>query len=211
MLTVYLSESEEQHVAKAAAAVNDNKERVGKPNVAWSRGGVEQSPLQTRTDAFRAEFAVNKALGLDPLNWEIFEGGDGNSDITLPFYCILGSRIQVKHRNERNRDLATSSLDHHKELKGADIFVLTWPSADQTGIDLVGWCFRNDFLSRIMDMRRPPVRFLGLRYEMKWDSDLRDIEELIEEVQDAARQANAVDRDFWEDEVGEDDAIEGAE
>jgi hypothetical protein len=188
-ITVTLTRDEEVRAVLAAFEVNENKEHLGKNTTAWTRRGEQVDPTLQRADAFRAEYAVAKLCGLPPLTWQLFDGGDGKIDLVLPYPTPLGQRVQVKHRSERNRDLATSSLDHHDELK-ADLYVLAWPALDRDsgGIDLIGWCTRDDFLARIMDLSRPPVRMLGLRYEMVWHRDLRPMQTLVEAV-DAARHA----------------------
>jgi hypothetical protein len=190
LIDIRLTPEEVAHCEESARAVNENKYRNGLPDNLWTVAGEEPDPLATRSAAFRAEYALAKYLGLGKLTWKLYKYGDGRIDLVIPFPCPVGRTIQVKHRNQRQRDMATAGLDFHHELQ-ADLYVLTWP-LDKTDITLVGWCTRDDFLQRIA--MRPPVRMNGLKYEMCWDSDLRSMPSLYQEVQEA-RENYAADRD----------------
>lgn len=221
MIDVLLSEEDEAKAAAAAAAVNANKDRIGKPNTAWKPG---QDPLKMRRDSFRAELAVARFLGLD-LEWEILDGGDDKIDIHLPHPVwmlddggsgVEAKTVQVKHRGERRRDLATDGLGFFRELK-ADIYVLAWPAEEGDAITLVGWCTRRDFFNRITS--RAPIRMLGDKYEMKWETELRDMRDLLGEWQaacwlvemegQASDGEEAPNRAVWQNQGRQDDAGAG--
>jgi hypothetical protein len=168
MFDVFLTEDEESQCLAWAIAINEHKAALNKPG---RFRGVNE--LEARVIGIRAELAVAKALEI-PFNVEIFDGGDGGIDLTLPAPLSFGSTVQVKHRNRRETDLATNGLNFHRELK-ADLYVLTWRSEDGA-ITLVGWCTKEDFIKRIIE--KPPARLLGLKYEIRW-KDLRPINELL--------------------------------
>lgn len=176
MIEVLLSRAEERQCIDWAMAINDNKERLGKGR-SGNRRFNGADPDQSRIDAIRSECALAKVLGL-PYSVEVYDGGDGGVDLWLPELTPLGRSIQVKWRSEPERDIATDTLNFHKDLK-ADIYVLTWPGAGRK-ITLVGYCTKKDFIKRILE--RPPDRLLGFKWAMKWDSELRPIEELIDVV-----------------------------
>jgi len=187
VIEVSLSPEEVAKAANAARAVNENKNRVGKPHKSW--GPTAPDEFTSRSESFKAELAVAKALGLDH-GWEIFDGGDGRVDIRLPHPVTIPvtflpwspidvQTIQVKYRGEPFRDLATEGLNFWRELK-ADIYILVWPGQADDSLLLVGWCTRDQFVNRIFS--RPPVRMLGDKYEMRWEDDLNPIDSLVEGV-----------------------------
>ena len=175
MVDVYLTPDEEAHAADIAREINANKARLHKKPRVWNPK-VDADTM--RLQAMRSELALSKVLGL-PWHPAILPGGDGKIDIRLPVPTRYGQTIQVKMRTERERDLATDTLNFWDELR-ADIYVLVWPTADGGGLTLVGWCQAADFWERIFS--RPPVRMAGYKYEMKWDEELYDMDLLIEEV-----------------------------
>lgn len=184
VIDVTLTPEEDSKAAAAALAVNENKERLGKPTRQW--GAKAPDAFDIRYQSFRAELAVAKVLGLAHTGWEILAGGDGKIDLTVPFPTRLGTTIQVKYRGERNRDLATEGIYFWRELKCA-IYVVAWPGPTGS-VTLAGWCTRGDFLDRIVS--RPPVRMLGEKWEMRWQ-DLRPMSQLVEEVAHARAEAAA--------------------
>jgi hypothetical protein len=171
VIEIALTASEEKQCVQWAMAINAHKAALGKRGSRRYEGG---DPDANRIAAIRSEYAVAKALKL-PYSVEIYDGGDGGVDLWFPASTAVGRSIQIKWRGEPGRDLATDSLNFHKDLR-ADIYVLCWPGRDNQ-IALVGWCTRKDFLRRIL--ARPPDRLLGLKWAMR-PADLRPIELLIE-------------------------------
>ena len=175
MLDVLLTEAEERQCRKWGLAINANKERHGMTRTKGNERYADLDGDSSRVSAIRSELAVAKALGI-PYTVKIHKGGDGGIDLRLTEPCYYGETVQVKWRGERERDLATDTLNIRKDLR-ADIYVLTWPG-EGGAITLVGFAVWEDWVRRFRS--RNPVYMRGEKWELRWHDELRPVEGLIE-------------------------------
>lgn len=179
MLDVVLTDAEEGQCRVWGLAINANKERHGMTRTRNNARYQDLDGDQNRINPLRSELAVAKTLGI-PYGVAIHKGGDGGVDLRLPVPCRYGQTIQVKWRGERRRDLATETSGNLSKDLRADIYVLTWPGPEGCAVTLVGFATMEDWKKRIFS--RPAVWMRGEKWELKWDSELRPMEMLIDAV-----------------------------
>lgn len=164
-----LTPPERNKAREAATALSDKYAKL--PSEHKRDFGADTSTPDSWYHSLKAEMAVAKHFGLVPPTWEIFQGM-GDKDVDL--HTASGKRVQVKYRRQHGRDLALRSTDA-RELK-PDYYVLVYPGYDDDTAEIAGWCTRDEFLERIFS--RPPVRMVGLKYEMM-PSELHSPEEAL--------------------------------
>jgi hypothetical protein len=179
VLDILLSESEEAQCREWGLAINANKERLGKGRRGSGNRYEGIDADVSRINAIRSEYAVAKALGV-LYDCEILPGGDGGVDVTLPVPCRFGKTVQVKWRSERERDLATETSGNLARDLRADIYILTWPGAVDRYITLVGFATMDDWRKRVFS--RPAVWMRGEKWELRWKTELRPMQTLVEAV-----------------------------
>lgn len=174
-MLVVLDEADLDQLRMLARAIEMSKCHLPSPD--W---GVDSE--ESRFLSLCAERCVAQVLGCvhDP---QVLPGGDGHIDLWLPRPTEYGQTLEVKFRRERYRDLATTGLRFWEELQ-ADLYVLVWPSRDGVwqpgdGFEIVGFATKQDFHQRIIS--RPPVRWRGEKWEIRWQ-DLRAFGELFSVV-----------------------------